>query len=76
MAAYAMAVIHGDADGQANLLPKIRAFNLAQPMIPITPRSIRTSVRNRTRAVDEAVAGMSVNRRLRAEVGAAGAFAE
>jgi N12 class adenine-specific DNA methylase len=74
MTAYAMAVIHQDADGQANLLPKIRAFNLAQPMIPITPRSIRTSVRNRTRAVDEAAYGMSVNRRLRETVGAAGAF--
>jgi N12 class adenine-specific DNA methylase len=74
MTGYALAVIHEDAAAQARLLPQINAFNATQPLIPITARSIRTSVRNRQRYSEQAQGGVVINRRLAPEVQEAGAF--
>ncbi|WP_295385105.1 PLxRFG domain-containing protein [uncultured Thiodictyon sp.] len=76
MTAYALAIIHQDADAQGALYPKIVAFNKAQPAMPITPRSVRTSVRNREKLVATAEHGMSINKRLKEQVSQAGGFAQ
>lgn len=76
MTAYAMATFHQDADAQAGVLAKIRAFNAAQPEIPITARGIRQSLRARERARAEAEHGMSINKRLRGTLAEVGAFGE
>lgn len=78
MAAYALATRHGDQEAQANLLPKISAFNQAQPGWPITPRSIRSSVRTAARNAAQAAEdhGMVINRKVADQVREAGAFGE
>lgn len=75
MTAFAMATIHGDREAADRVVPKIKAFNRAQPTIPITLRSIRTSVRGRKRYSAQAEHGVAVNRKL-AQARDAGAFAE
>lgn len=71
MSAYAMASIEKDRDAMQNVMGKIRAFNKAQPTIPINSKSIRASVRNRVRYSKEAEHGVLLNKRLRhlSEVG-------
>jgi hypothetical protein len=78
MSAYAMSIATGDAEGRAAVREQIGAFNRAHPALPITPRSISTSLKARERARLQAAEnhGMVINKRLAAEVEGAGAFGE
>jgi hypothetical protein len=74
--ALALATIDGDAEAQAAVLPKIRAWNqhwAESPKLLITPRTVRASVRGRERYSERARSGVALNpgvEGLRERVGA------
>lgn len=72
--AYALAAMAGDTQAMERLQPKIRGYNQSWPQYPISPRTIRASIRARQRARAESEHGIRVNRRLQ-ELRAAGGFA-
>lgn len=73
--AFAMSVRVNDADGRAEVLAKIRAFNTANPEIPITMSTIERSLRGRARYSAKAEGGIVVNKRLEQRARDAARFA-
>jgi hypothetical protein len=62
--ALAMAIIEGDAEARARVLPKIQRWNAtwaAEPALHITPRTVSLSVKGRERYSERAKAGVALN---------------
>jgi hypothetical protein len=68
MNGFALALQHGDAEGRANVLAKIRAFNQKNPEVAIKPANLRASLRGRARSLAQSESGVSINRKLSARL--------
>lgn len=64
MDAFAMATRLNDTEARTEVLEKIRAFNKANPELPITGDTIRRSIRDRLRYSARAEGGIILDRRL------------
>ena len=74
--AYAMAWRLGDADTQAAVLEKMRAFNATNPELAISAETLRRSLKSRLRYSQRAEDGIIVNPKLEARVRGAVRFNE
>lgn len=66
--AYAMANRTGDDEGRRDVLDAIRAFNQANPEIPVTTSTIRRSLLSRAKYSEKAEGGIVLNRKIAARV--------
>lgn len=74
--AYAMAWRASDAEGVAEVMGKIRAFNLSQPTIAINTATIRRSLQSRLRYSSRAEGGVVINPKVEGRAREQARFAE
>ena len=65
---YALAVMQGDREAIQAGIKRIREYNKASPAMPISRQAIQQSLNARRRYRKESMAGINLNRRLRAEL--------
>ncbi len=73
---FALAVRLEDDRMRDSTLQRIRAFNAANPEIPIDAKTIRTSLQARARYTERSLGGVAVNSKIEARAREQGRFAE